>query len=85
MTNSDGRTDQPLIGGRPLPIGRYELTFSVGDYFVARQVPMPDPPFLDQHSRALFGQRARGPSPRAAVGHALELRDLSRELDMLRR
>ena len=27
VTNSDGRTDQPLIGGRPVPIGRYELTF----------------------------------------------------------
>ena len=48
ITNSDGRTDQPLIGGRPLPIGRYELTFSVGKYFAERQVPMPDPPFLDQ-------------------------------------
>jgi 2-oxo-4-hydroxy-4-carboxy-5-ureidoimidazoline decarboxylase len=48
VTNSDGRTDQPLIGGRPVPIGRYELTFSVGNYFAARQVPMSDPPFLDQ-------------------------------------
>ena len=48
VTNADGRTDQPLIGGRPVPIGRYELTFSVGKYFAARQVPMSDPPFLDQ-------------------------------------
>lgn len=48
VTNSDGRTDQPLIGGRPVPIGRYELMFSVGPYFAARQVPMSDPPFLDQ-------------------------------------
>jgi 2-oxo-4-hydroxy-4-carboxy-5-ureidoimidazoline decarboxylase len=48
VTNSDGRTDQPLIGGRPVPIGRYELGFSVGKYFAARQVPMSDPPFLDQ-------------------------------------
>jgi 2-oxo-4-hydroxy-4-carboxy-5-ureidoimidazoline decarboxylase len=48
VTNSDGRTDQPLIGGRPVPIGRYELTFAVGDYFVARQVLMSDPPFLDR-------------------------------------
>jgi len=48
ITNSDGRTDQPLIGGRPVPIGRYELMFSVGDYFAARNVPMSDPPFLDQ-------------------------------------
>jgi 2-oxo-4-hydroxy-4-carboxy-5-ureidoimidazoline decarboxylase len=48
VTNSDGRTNAPLIGGRPVPIGRYELTFSVGKYFAARQVPMSDPPFLDQ-------------------------------------
>jgi len=48
VTNSDGRTDQPLIGGRPVPIGRYQLTFSVGAYFGERQVPMSDPPFLDQ-------------------------------------
>ena len=48
VTNSDGRTDQPLIGGRPVPIGRYELNFSVGSYFAARQVSMSDPPFLDQ-------------------------------------
>ena len=47
VTNSDGRTDQPLIGGRPVPIGRYELMFSVGNYFAGRGVPMSDPPFLD--------------------------------------
>jgi 2-oxo-4-hydroxy-4-carboxy-5-ureidoimidazoline decarboxylase len=48
ITNADGRTDPPLIGGRPVPIGRYELMFSVGKYFAERQVPMSDPPFLDQ-------------------------------------
>lgn len=48
MTNSDGRTDKPLIGGRPVPIGKYELNFAVGDYFAARGVEMPDPPFLDR-------------------------------------
>jgi 2-oxo-4-hydroxy-4-carboxy-5-ureidoimidazoline decarboxylase len=48
ITNSDGRTDQPLIHGRPVPIGNYELTFSTADYFAARQVPMSDPPFLDR-------------------------------------
>jgi 2-oxo-4-hydroxy-4-carboxy-5-ureidoimidazoline decarboxylase len=48
VTNADGRTDQPLIHDRPVPIGRYELTFSVGDYFARRQVAMSDPPFLDQ-------------------------------------
>ena len=48
VTNADGRTDRPLIGGRPVPIGRYELTFSVGDYFAARQAATSDPPFLDR-------------------------------------
>jgi 2-oxo-4-hydroxy-4-carboxy-5-ureidoimidazoline decarboxylase len=47
ITNADGRTERPLIGGRPVPIGRYELTFSVGNYFAGRQVAMSDPPFLD--------------------------------------
>ena len=47
ITNADGRTDRPLIGDRPVPIGRYELTFSVGDYFARRQVAISDPPFLD--------------------------------------
>jgi 2-oxo-4-hydroxy-4-carboxy-5-ureidoimidazoline decarboxylase len=48
VTNSDGRTDQALIGGRPVPIGRYELTFRVGAYFADRDVPVSDPPFLDR-------------------------------------
>jgi 2-oxo-4-hydroxy-4-carboxy-5-ureidoimidazoline decarboxylase len=48
ITNADGRTDRPLIGGQPVPIGRYELTFHVGDYFAGRQVAMSDPPFLDK-------------------------------------
>jgi 2-oxo-4-hydroxy-4-carboxy-5-ureidoimidazoline decarboxylase len=47
VTNADGRTDQPLIGGRPVPIGHYELIFSVGRYFKERNVPLSDPPFLD--------------------------------------
>jgi len=48
ITNADGRTDQPLIYHRPVPIGCYELTFSVGPYFAGRQVATSDPPFLDQ-------------------------------------
>jgi 2-oxo-4-hydroxy-4-carboxy-5-ureidoimidazoline decarboxylase len=48
ITNTDGRTDQPLIGGRPVPIGRYELIFNIGKYFAERQVPLSDPPFLDR-------------------------------------
>jgi 2-oxo-4-hydroxy-4-carboxy-5-ureidoimidazoline decarboxylase len=48
VTNSDGRTDTPLIGARPVPIGRYELRFCVGQYFASRGVPTSDPPFLDE-------------------------------------
>jgi 2-oxo-4-hydroxy-4-carboxy-5-ureidoimidazoline decarboxylase len=48
ITNSDGRSDQPLIHGRPMPIGHYELSFHTADYFAARGVPMSDPPFLDR-------------------------------------
>jgi 2-oxo-4-hydroxy-4-carboxy-5-ureidoimidazoline decarboxylase len=47
LTNHDGRTDQPLIGGRPVPIGNYELRFKVASYFASRNVPLSDPPFLD--------------------------------------
>jgi 2-oxo-4-hydroxy-4-carboxy-5-ureidoimidazoline decarboxylase len=46
-TNADGRTDQPLIGGQPVPIGRYELRFHVGDYFARMGGSLADPPFLD--------------------------------------
>ncbi len=47
VTNTDGRTDNALIGGRPIPIGRYELRFAVGDYFARLGIVLPDPPFLD--------------------------------------
>lgn len=45
-TNPDGRTDQPLIGGRPVPIGRYELRFEIGHYYASRKIPTADPAFL---------------------------------------
>ncbi len=47
ITNADGRTDKPLIGGRPLPIGRYELRFAVGNHFRSKGIECGDPPFLD--------------------------------------
>jgi 2-oxo-4-hydroxy-4-carboxy-5-ureidoimidazoline decarboxylase len=48
MTNKDGRTDAPLISGRPLPVARYEMKFRIGEYFSRRGVPLADPPFLDE-------------------------------------
>ncbi len=47
VSNSDGRTDAPMIADRPLPIGRYELRFAVGDHFRSRGIEQGDPPFLD--------------------------------------
>jgi 2-oxo-4-hydroxy-4-carboxy-5-ureidoimidazoline decarboxylase len=47
VTNADGRTDQPLIVGRPIPIGRYELRFALGNHFRSRGIDSGDPPFLD--------------------------------------
>jgi len=47
VTNADGRTDQPLIAGRPVPIARYELRFAVSTYFRDMGVDQADPPFLD--------------------------------------
>ena len=47
VTNADGRTASPLIGGRPLPIGRYELRFAIGNHFRSRGIDSGDPPFLD--------------------------------------
>jgi 2-oxo-4-hydroxy-4-carboxy-5-ureidoimidazoline decarboxylase len=43
LTNADGRTDAPLLGGGPLRMGTYELQFALGDYFTG----VADPPFLD--------------------------------------
>ena len=47
VTNIDGRTDEALISGRPVPIGCYELRFALGDYFKRSGINLPDPPFLD--------------------------------------
>ncbi len=47
-TNSDGRTDAPLLSAGELKVGVYELVFSVGDYFAQKSVHTPNPPFLNQ-------------------------------------
>ena len=47
ITNSDGRTNAPLLAGDEYRPGVYELRFHMGDYFRARGVEQPDPPFVD--------------------------------------
>jgi 5-hydroxyisourate hydrolase len=43
-TNTDGRTDAPLLGAEEMRAGEYELVFFVGDYFGKQSTP----PFLSQ-------------------------------------
>lgn len=47
-TNSDGRTDTPLLMGSELKAGVYELVFAVGNYFAENFDLLPDPPFLNR-------------------------------------
>ena len=48
--NADGRADAPLLAGTDFQPGRYRLVFEVADYFRARGVALPEPPFLDRVS-----------------------------------
>ncbi len=36
VTNSDGRTDGPILPKGEMTLGQYELVFAIGDYFRAR-------------------------------------------------
>jgi 5-hydroxyisourate hydrolase len=45
-TNADGRCDRPLLEGAAFKAGQYSLTFHVAEYFGARGVSLPNPPFL---------------------------------------
>jgi 5-hydroxyisourate hydrolase len=47
-TNTDGRTESPLLEGEQLSVGTYELLFAIGDYFARQNVTTPQPPFLDK-------------------------------------
>jgi len=47
-TNSDGRTDAPLLEGAALAIGQYRLVFDVAAYYKSQGATLPDPPFLDR-------------------------------------
>jgi len=48
VTNSDGRTAEPLLSGDSIEIGEYEIVFHVADYFRGAGVHLPSPPFLEQ-------------------------------------
>jgi 5-hydroxyisourate hydrolase len=47
VTNADGRTDAPLLSGKAMRTGSFEMTFHVGDHFRAKGQPQTEPSFLD--------------------------------------
>jgi 5-hydroxyisourate hydrolase len=47
VTNSDGRTQGPLLDASNFRIGRYDLKFHVAAYFRSQGTTLPDPEFLD--------------------------------------
>lgn len=48
LTNSDGRCDAPLLQGDDYRSGVYQLQFSAGDYYRAKDVKLGDQAFLDE-------------------------------------
>jgi len=48
QTNADGRTDEPLMAGEAMFTGEFRIVFHVAEYFRARGLTLPDPPFLDR-------------------------------------
>lgn len=47
-TNTDGRTEAPLLSAAEMEPGLYELIFYVGDYFAQRLKSPRETPFLDR-------------------------------------
>lgn len=47
-TNSDGRTDRPMLNESEIKAGTYELVFAIGEYFRANSVKTTEPAFLDR-------------------------------------
>ncbi len=47
VTNSDGRTEYPLLEDESMQTGEYELEFDVGAYFEGRGAETEEPVFLN--------------------------------------
>jgi len=47
VTNSDGRTDTPILEGEQFLSGKYQLVFHVASYYQAKGVELDEVPFLD--------------------------------------
>ncbi|WP_261886590.1 hydroxyisourate hydrolase [Vibrio pomeroyi] len=47
LTNSDGRTNAPILAGNEFRPGKYQLVFYVADYYKSKGVELDGVPFLD--------------------------------------
>lgn len=47
LTNSDGRTDAPILAGNEFRPGKYQLVFYVADYYKSKGVELDGVSFLD--------------------------------------
>ncbi len=47
LTNSDGRTDAPILAGNEFRPGKYQLVFYVADYYKSKGVELDGVYFLD--------------------------------------
>jgi 5-hydroxyisourate hydrolase len=57
-TNSDGRTDAPLVSAETISIGTYQLVFHAGDYL--RSSGCPEPLFYDEIAIRFLVSEAAG-------------------------
>ena len=48
VTNADGRTDAPMLEGKALKVGVYELVFCAGEYLMASGQAAGEVLFLDE-------------------------------------
>jgi 5-hydroxyisourate hydrolase len=46
-TNSDGRTDLPILEGEAFVAGKYQLVFHVASYYQTKGIQLDEIPFLD--------------------------------------
>ena len=79
VTNSDGRTDAPLIERGALERGTYELAFDVAEYFSGFEAAA-QPPFLDVVTLRFTVGDTGGALSRSAAGVAVVLQHVSGEL-----
>lgn len=79
LTNSDGRTDAPILAGNEFRPGKYQLVFYVADYYKSKGVELDGVPFLDDVV-IRFGLDDRCALPCSAFSLTIQFLDLSGQL-----